>query len=116
MKSAPAMTILVRNLNMLLDLKKWSNRELSRHCKVSDRMIGMIRKGDVKACTMDVADELASAFGLETWELIMPHLKEDLIRSAIKDLVKSYADADPDGRAYIERVAEKESTYKAGNQ
>ena len=105
---------LVVNLNQLMEATGWSNRELGKRAKVSDRYIGMIRRGEHKP-TNDIAEALAKPFGLTGWQLILPGLRADLAKSgALERLIKNYQNANADARQYIDSVAEREAHYGPG--
>ncbi len=106
----PAET-LTDNLNRLMEATKWSNRHLAQLCGVSDRYIGMIRRGDVKP-TIEIAEQIAAPFGLTGWQLIMPNLDIDIARTGrLARLVENYQKAPPKSRDYIDSVAERDSDY-----
>lgn len=65
---------------------------------------------------LDTVDAIAKGLGVETWQLFVPDLPLDLIKSPkMVELMGRYASADPDGRDFIYQVAERESAYKAGH-
>lgn len=93
------------NLTALLEARDWSNKDLARESRVSDRHIGMILNGERKP-TIDVAEKLAKAFGLPGWQLIRPNLRADLIGvENLKHLIDNYESADKQGREHIEGAA-----------
>ena len=109
--------VLARNLKMLLDAEEigMTKEHLSRKSGVSVRMINYILKKD-RAPTIDVIDNIASAFHLTAWELLTPNLDVSLVKSRrLEKLVNNYASASIEGRTFIDHVAEKEAIYK-GNQ
>lgn len=110
----PTKRILAENLSALLQREEWSNRELSRKTngEVSDRYIGMVRNCTTNA-SVDVLDDLAGPFRLQGWQLILPGLPMDNKESErLIRLLLRYTKASPEGREYIDRVAERESQYQ----
>jgi transcriptional regulator with XRE-family HTH domain len=101
---------LARNLLALMREAGWNQVELSKRSGVSQRQISNILRQDT-GCSVEHADALAKAFGLQGWHLIMPTLRKDLEAGAISLLVDRYASASSEGRAAIDRVAELESRY-----
>ena len=107
--------VLVSNLKILMRHKGWSKSELARQSKISLRMINYILSGE-RAPSIEVADQLAKAFGLSGWQMMKPNLPEDLLSSpTLSKLLDAYASASPDGRKMIDLVAERESKYRTVN-
>ena len=107
--------VLVSNLKILMRHKGWNKSELARQSKISLRMINYILSGE-RAPSIDVADQLAGAFGLSGWQMMKPNLPEDLLSSpTLSKLLDAYASASPDGRKMIDLVAERESKYRTVN-
>lgn len=105
--------VLAANLAALMKSRGWSARELSRRTKgeVSDRYIGMILKGEYSA-SVEVLDQLAAAFGLYGWEIVVPGLPSDPEAAQfLSNLVKAYLVADKEGQAYVLHVADREARY-----
>ncbi len=100
---------LSKNLRTLMTIRAWNQMELSKKSGVSQRMISSILSEE-SGCSVETADALAHAFGLHGWHLIMPNLTEDLLKSkAVQDLIDSYLNASPEGRALIDAMAARES-------
>lgn len=109
-RSLPRET-LARNLRHLMEMENLSEPALAKRSGVSQRTINNILRIE-KAPTLDTVDKLAAAFGLNLWHLIMPSLPEDLVRSpSLEKLYRAYIKASPDGREYIDRVAEREAKF-----
>lgn len=95
-----------------MTIRDWNQMELSKKSGVSQRMVSAILSEE-SGCSVETADALAHAFGLEGWHLIMPGLTEDLLKSkAVQDLFDSYVKASPEGRALIDAMALRESKLK----
>jgi transcriptional regulator with XRE-family HTH domain len=104
---------LATNLRHLMDLRGYSEAALARISDVSQKGINKIlnQKG---SATLDTLDKLAAAFGLNSWHLLMPDLPEELLSSkSLEKLYSSYRKAGPEGRKYIDHVAEREAEYTA---
>ena len=108
---------LAKNLRHLMDLRELSEGQLATKAKVSQKAINNILNG-TSGGTLRVVDRLAKAFNLTAWHMIMPDLPDELISGgAVEKLYKAFISSDTKGRAYIQHVAERESTYKAqGNK
>lgn len=103
------------NLAMLVDKKGWSIEELARRSHVSSRMIHFILK-DERTASIEIAEKLARAFGLEGWHILMPNLERDLVDSpTISRLFNGYQKASSDGRALIDQVVTREAKLSNGN-
>jgi len=106
---------LAKNLKTLMAIRGWNQIELSKKSGVSQRMISSILSQE-SGCSVETADAIAHAFGLEGWHLIMPHLSEDLLKSkAVQDLFESYINASPEGRALIDAMAAREKKLTPPN-
>jgi transcriptional regulator with XRE-family HTH domain len=103
---------LARNLRALMDEAKWNQVELSKRSGISQRQISNILRQET-GCSIEHADAIAKAFGLQGWHLIMPTLRREIETGALARLVDRYAQASVEGRAAIDRVAELESRYSA---
>lgn len=100
---------LAKNLKMLLQLRGWNQVQLAAKSGVSQRMISSVLAKQ-SGCSVETADALAQPFGLTGWQLILPNLSEDLVRSgAVASLVDSYMSASPEGRALIDAMALREA-------
>lgn len=63
-----------------------------------------------------MADKLAHAFGLQGWNLLMPSLPADILRSSeIEQLFESYKAASPEGRKIIRQFAHREAEFAKKN-
>lgn len=86
--------------------------QLERDTGVSARMIRFILDGERKP-SVEIADAIASGFGLTGWQMLLPNLIDDLKNSKqLELLVQMFVDAPEDGKEYILRVAEHEAKYK----
>lgn len=102
---------LVTNLRELMRITKIRKPDLAKKSGVSERMIGYILAKE-RTPTVDTAEALGQAFGLNGWQLIMPGLPIHLAKNGHLDkLVKNYARLTDEGREYVDRVAEKEAGY-----
>lgn len=115
MKITPAQT-LVKNLRMLMLSTKMTSADLSTKSHVSKRMIDYILSGERKP-SVEVAGQLAEAFGLTGWQLIMPSLTNDLEKNGILDkLIADFLHCGEISQDYILSVAEREAVYKSNGQ
>jgi transcriptional regulator with XRE-family HTH domain len=70
---------LADNLKVLLDRRADVSRlDLSRQMKVADGTLGRIKYGTGNP-TVEVLDQIAHFFKIDTWRLLMPNLGGDLI-------------------------------------
>lgn len=105
---------LALNLALLMRRAGVNQVELAKKSGVSQRQISNILRRET-GCSIEHADALARAFGLQGWHLIMPTLTADIASGAIALLIERYAAASEDGRRAIDRVAELESRYSKNN-
>jgi transcriptional regulator with XRE-family HTH domain len=101
---------LARNLTVLMAEAGWNQVELAKRSGVSQRQISNILRKE-SGCSVEHADALARAFGLQGWHLIMPTLPADVRNGALPLLMERYAASSAEGRKAIDRVAELESRY-----
>lgn len=101
---------LARNLSLLMSQEGWNQVDLAKHSGVSQRQISNILRRET-GCSVEHAEALARAFGLQGWHLIMPTLRQDLQAGMVAKLIDHYAAASDAGRSAIDRVAELESRY-----
>lgn len=103
--------VFANNLRHLMRLTGWTQTELAKHSGISQKSISNILSGS-QAPTIETAESLAQAFGLEGWHLIMPGLPSDLVSSpSIEKLMKNFASASTEGRKMISIIAEREAAY-----
>lgn len=115
MKTPPAETLVI-NLKMLMTKTNTSSADLSKRSGVSKRMIDYILNGDRKP-SVELAGDLAEAFGLTGWQLIMPSLPYDLAKDGTLDkLIKDYTHCAQTSQDYISHVAEREAVYRQNEQ
>ena len=101
-----------KNLRALMAGAGWNQSELGRRSGVSQRHISDILNGHAQ-CTVPVANELATPFGLKGWHLLLPDLPTDLVASpAIAKLVEAYIKADQAGRDFLDAAGEREIRRK----
>lgn len=104
---------LARNLNFLMAKYDYSERDIEKRSGVSAKTVNNMRNAKHTG-TIQNADKIAAVFGLDGWQLIIPGLPESLLESpALRNTVENNAAVDPDGRAAIQRVAEREALYSS---
>lgn len=102
---------LSQNLKHLMELSGWNVEEVAKRSGVSKRMVSYVISMERKA-SITIAEDLAKAFNLEGWHLIMPNLPRDLEQSkALRRLIDDYIGSDNEGRDMISKVAEREAKY-----
>lgn len=95
---------LIDNLKMLMKLRGWNPRELSEASGVSPRMVAYILTGD-RIPSIEIADELARAFGLDGWLLIHPSLPRDIKQSArLRAIIEKWSDMSDADRDLVEQI------------
>lgn len=105
--------IVSNNIRDLLEARKWSNRDLARRSRVSDRMIGKILNEE-SAPTTETVDKIASAFGVPGWQLLTPNCVKTFARKTnLLDVHEAYIHADDDGRRVMEAAADYITKHKS---
>lgn len=98
---------LVANLKMLLALKGWSPRQLAKESGVAHRTIAYILAGD-SVPSIETADALGRAFGLNGWLMIHPSLTADLERfNDLESLLEMLMKADKQDLKLLKGIAER---------
>ncbi len=104
---------LARKLNYLMDKYGYSERDMEQKSGVSAKTINNMRNAKHKS-SLENAEKVATVFGLDAWQLIIPDLPNDQVESrGLRATVSNYLAADNDGQAAIDRVAEREALYSA---
>ncbi|MBE0454859.1 MAG: helix-turn-helix transcriptional regulator [Roseovarius sp.] len=104
--------IVVENVCAFRDRLGWSTRELARKSGVSDKMVWKVVNGE-SAPTTHTIEKLAKAFGIQSWELMIPGIKPDLLDGAhLYEIQSCYLSADEEGRRMMETAAEYVSSHK----
>lgn len=80
----PSRQILADNLDRILEKTGESNNQLSARAKIAQSHIGRMRRQE-SAATVDMLDALASALGMEPWELLTD--SETTRRSAMERML-----------------------------
>ena len=97
------------NLATLMQQRQWKARDLASRCSVSFRQIHNILNG-TSVPSVETVDELARAFGLRGWHLLIPQLPDELLASvAVERLMDDFMAADPEGRDLALRVLRRAS-------
>lgn len=104
---------LIDNVRSLMRAFPMTKPELAKRSGISERMIAYILAGE-RTPTVEVANDLAKAFGLNGWQLLVPGLSMELAKvGKLEVLVKNYMNSSESGRDYIDSVAEREAEYRA---
>lgn len=101
----------VKNINMLLECNEMGVASLSQKSGVPVRTIYSILKKE-RTPGIDTTDEIAKAFGLNGWHLLMPSLSCDLTKNGRLDkLISDYANCPEQAKNYISMVADRDAKY-----
>ena len=102
---------LINNVRVLQRELGVNKSELSRRSGVSLRMINYILNGEKKA-SIAITEQLAKAFGLSGWQLLLPTLNAEMISTGSLDqLIADFSKSSREGRDYIMRIADREAKY-----
>lgn len=94
-------TVVAKNTATLMKLKGWNQSELGRRSTVSQRHISDLLRG-YSDCTTEVIVQLAGAFGIAPWVLMIEDLPAEVLESQrLRILVETYIQ-NPAGRKLIE--------------
>jgi len=99
------------NIQWLKEASGDTYRDIEKRCGVGHSIIQRIVTGE-RSPTIDQAEAIASAYGLEGWHLLLPNLPHDVAQTkTLSSLVESYIKSSQAGRDNISRVAEFEARY-----
>lgn len=107
---------LARNLRHLMNLREWTEQDVADHSGVSQKTVNNCLNKNYKS-KVETVDQIASAFGLDGWHLILPNLVQDLESGGrLAKLITDWSDSSNDGRDAIQGLAARESKFnkKAG--
>lgn len=94
-----------------MKLRDWKPAQVAKASGVSPRMVQYILDGD-RTPSIEIADQLARAFGITGWQLIKPSLPEDLVSSnALSEVLDDFIAANPEGRELIRTIARREADF-----
>lgn len=112
MKNQPSQTFII-NLRDLMETTNINTATLSRISGVSKRMIDYILTGERKP-SIEIAGQIANAFGLNCWHIIMPSIPYNLAKSGVLDkLICDYMHCNEVSKNYISHIAERDAEYKS---
>jgi len=90
----------IKSVAALMRWRGWNQSELSRRSGVSQRHISDLLRGQ-SDCTTGMADQLAQAFGVPSWLLMVSDITEELLTNTdLQILVDAYI-RNPRGRKLI---------------
>lgn len=102
---------LAKNLRFLMKLRGWSEGDAARESGVSQKTVNNMLN-QVYRAKVDTVDQLAAAFGLVGWQLLIPNLPQDLeAGGSLSSLIQHWADSSAEGREAVERLANREATF-----
>lgn len=116
MESNPTLA-LAENVRRLMTDAELSQEGLAKRAGISQRAVGYLvnyKDAQDRHPTTQTIAAIALAFDLQVWQLMMPNLPFELVRSKrLAKLIENYVDAPESGRAQVERIAESEVRYAA---
>jgi transcriptional regulator with XRE-family HTH domain len=103
----------IKNIQMLMDEAGDSQHALAKKLGWKQSTLNNLLSGR-HHISIERADAIARAYGLEGWHLLLSNLPRDIRETeSISKLFDSYMKSNSQGRDYINRVAEKEAEYGA---
>jgi transcriptional regulator with XRE-family HTH domain len=110
-ESPSAKAVLAANLAALMARDGLSQHALARRAGVDQKTISNVLNC-VKALQLDKLEQIARAFRLAPWQLLIPELPIDLIdRAKLDRLIAAYLSCDDASRAILDHLAEREAEY-----
>lgn len=103
--------IVIANTRMLMELAGDSEHSLGRKIGKRQSSISNMLSGRHRI-SLEMAELVANAYGLEGWHLLLKDLPRDLRESkTISRLFHDYLHSSPKGRELINMVADREAHY-----
>jgi len=100
------------NVKRLRKQRGWAQTELAVKSGVAQTTISSVERPEDKSPTLDTLQQLAEAFNVPAWTLLIDADDMDPARMRAMDcLVRSFAKLPPDGQNQVERVADAEARY-----
>ena len=110
-----ARAILAQNLAALMARDGLSQNALARRNRMNQKTISNILN-QAKSPQLDKIEEIASAFHLEPWQLLLPDLPTNLAEGGkMNRLISAYLTCDQPARDIVNHIAEREAEYKTSN-
>lgn len=102
----------VQNLKFLMNQTGMKKTELAEKCGLSSRYIGYLLDFE-RYPTIEAAEQIAAAFKLNGWLIIMPNLEKHLINSnMLEDLINEFSLASKPTQDYINEILHRERQVK----
>lgn len=112
---AEVVQALADNVKRLMADRGDTQASLAKRAGISQRAVGDLMtygKGHFKNPTVKTVDNLAEAFDLPAWMLLLPGLPLELLKGQrLTKLIENYVEAPEPGRATVDRIAESEVRY-----
>jgi acylphosphatase len=106
--------IFAKNLKLLMEYHKDTQTALANRCPDMEQktVSNMLNPGDDYAPNLAKMGQVAKAYNLQTWHMLLPDLTiEILINSSIEKFVDNYIHADKETREAWASVAEATAKY-----
>lgn len=98
-----------KNIQHLMDAMGWNVPKLEAASGVPRRTIYSILNRERKQPGVDTTDQIAQAFGLTGWHLLIPNLRYDLAKNGKLDaLLEKYAGACQETQEYVVMILDRE--------
>lgn len=106
---------LIKNLTALMRANGDKPNDVAARCGITSKAIRLILAGE-RCPSIETADEIASAYGLTGWQLIMPNLLSDVNDlKHIQSLIVYWQQSDDEGKRFIEITAKHEAMRHVAN-
>jgi transcriptional regulator with XRE-family HTH domain len=102
---------LALNVSRLMEHHGFTQEGMAKKTGVSQRSISnLISIDSPHSPKLKTIEDVAQAFNLQTWHLLLPDAPIDmLLNSSIEKVVSNYASASQEGRDMINRVSDREA-------
>lgn len=102
---------IAKNLRRLMDMRGWSEEATAKAAGVSQKTINNTLNKNYRP-KVETVDQIANAFGLKGWHLMIPDLCQDLEAGGrLAALIEHWGEASTDGKTAIENLAGREAAF-----
>ena len=103
--------IIGANIRKIIEARGWSENELARKARVSQKMVNNICNVNFDANpTLESLEKIAKALNVPVWRLMIPgQTVEQLQNAAVNELVEHAITLDTEAAAYVLTVAKRET-------
>jgi len=99
--------VLANNLRRLMVDRNWTQAELAERAGIAQKTVSQVIN-EASAASIETAEALAKAFGLEAWQMLMPPVSTELEKAQeMATLIKQMRNSNDSDREVIVNLVER---------